>query len=307
MKSFILSRLLLGLLTLAVVTVIVFVLVRLSGDPVALLIPPGTPVTPEFLRQFRSSLGLDQPLVVQLYRFAGGALKGDFGVSIRRGRPAMAMVLERVPASAQLAVVALALALTAGLIVGSVTALFRGRPVDRLGTTVALFGQSVPNFWFGLMLILVFGVALGWFPPSGRMAWNSVVLPALTLATYPLAQITLLVRAGLLEALGQDYILVARSKGVSEPGILLRHALKNVAIPVVTLVGLHIRYLLAGAIVVETVFAWPGLGLLTIQAVDSRDFPVLQAVVFFLAVVVIVSNLAVDLLYAYMDPRIRLG
>lgn len=307
MKAFLINRMLLGLLTLAVVTTIVFVLVRLSGDPASLLLPAGAPVTEEFLKEFRKSLGLDKPLIVQFLRFATSALTGDFGVSFRRGRPAMEMVLERVPASAELAVVALAIAFLVGLVVGSLTAMFRGGSIDRFGTTLALFGQSFPNFWLGLMFILLFGVILRWFPPSGRLTWNSVILPGLTLAAYPLAQITLLVRAGLIEVMSQDYIVVARSKGLSETKILTRHALKNVAIMIITLLGLQARYLLAGSIIVETVFAWPGLGLLTMQAVDSRDFPVLQAVVFFLAVVVIVTNLIVDLLYAYVDPRIRLG
>jgi peptide/nickel transport system permease protein len=306
-KAFVLNRVLLGFLALIILMAIVFVLVRLAGDPVSLLLPLGAPVTEEFLRTFRASLGLDAPIPVQFGRFARDALMGNFGTSIRRGRPAMEMVLERIPASAELATVAMLLAVIVGVILGSLTALYQGRLLDRLGTTFALFGQSFPNFWLGLMLILVFGVLLQWFPPSGRLTWNGVVLPALTLAAYPIAQITLLMRSGLIEVMSQDYILVARSKGLSETRILARHALKNVAIPIITLLGLQARYLLAGSIIVETVFAWPGLGLLTIQAVDSRDFPVLQAVVFFLGVVVIMTNLVVDFLYAYVDPRIRLA
>jgi peptide/nickel transport system permease protein len=306
-KAFVVGRLLFGLLALTVLTVIVFVLVRLAGDPVSLLLPPGAPVTEEFLQRFRQSLGLDASITVQFLRFAQAAVVGDFGTSIRRGRPAIEMVLERIPASAELALVALTLAFVVGLTLGSLTAFYRGHLLDRVGTTLALFGQSFPNFWLGLMLILLFGVVLQWFPPSGRLTWNSVVLPALTLGAYPVAQITLQVRAGLIEALNQDYVRVARSKGLSETSVLTRHALRNVAIPVITLLGLQARYLLAGSIIVETVFAWPGLGLLTIQAVDSRDFPVLQAVVFLLGVIIILTNLAVDVLYAYVDPRIRLA
>jgi peptide/nickel transport system permease protein len=307
MTSFLVGRLLLGLLTLLLVTAIVFVLVRLSGDPASLLIPPGTQATEGYLRTFRASLGLDQPIPVQFLKFASNAVRGDFGLSMRRGRPSMEMVMERVPASAQLAFAALLIAASVGLITGCLTAMFQGKALDRAGVSLALLGQSFPNFWLGLMFILIFGVALRWFPPSGRMAWNSIVLPAWTLATYPMAQTTLLVRAGLIEAMRQDYVLVARSKGASEAHVILRHALRNVAIPVVTMLGLQLRYLLAGSIIVETVFAWPGLGMLTIQAVDSRDFPVLQAVVFFLASVVVASNLAVDVMYACIDPRIRVG
>jgi peptide/nickel transport system permease protein len=296
-----------GIFALIVVTIVVFAMLRMAGDPVILLLPPDAPSSEEFITQYRESLGLNDPLLVQYARFAKNAIIGDFGTSIRRGRPAMSMVLERFPATLELTIAALISALIFGILIGSVAAFVKGTWIDQLSTIVILFGQSFPNFWLGLMLILVFAVKLGLVPPSGRLQFNSFILPTVTLAAYPLAQIALLVRVGMIDILSRDFIMVARSKGLTESQVLSRHALKNVAIPVVTMMGLQARYLIAGSIIVETVFAWPGLGMLTIQAVDTRDFPVLQATVFFIAILVILINLFVDVLYAYLDPRVKYG
>jgi ABC-type dipeptide/oligopeptide/nickel transport system permease component len=291
-----------ALVTLGVVT-LAFVALRLSGDPAATMLPGDASV--DELRHLRHTLGLDQPLHVQYVAFLGGAVRGDFGESFRHQQPAFGLVLERLPATLELAFAALLLAVVVALPLGIVAALYRGRAVDMLAMGFAVVGQATPYFWMGIMLILVVSVELGWLPTSGRGGWPHLILPAVTLGTHFAASLARLTRTSMLEVLGQNFVTTARAKGLGEPRVVLAHALKNAAVPVVTLIGLQFGTLLGGAVVTETIFAWPGVGRLAVQSIFVRDYPVVQAGVLVLALVFVAINLAVDLLYGTLDPRIR--
>ncbi len=238
-------------------------------------------------------------------QFLGGALTGDFGVSFRHQQPALPLVLERLPATLELALAALLLSVAVALPLGIVAALHRGRLGDVLAMAFAVVGQATPYFWMGIMLILVVSVELGWLPTSGRGTWQHLILPAVTLATHFAAALARLTRTAMLEVLGQNYVTTARAKGLPERAVILAHALKNAAVPVVTLIGLQFGTLLGGAVVTETVFAWPGVGRLAVQSIFVRDYPVVQAGVLVLALAFVLVNLLVDLLYGLLDPRIR--
>jgi peptide/nickel transport system permease protein len=287
-KSYLLRRLWQSLLVLFGVSVVVFLILHLTGDPAALLLPPDA--TAEDIAKFRTAMGFDDPVAVQYLRFLKGAVRGDFGESLRHGEPAMALVLERLPATFQLA--------GAGL-------LRRNTAVDYVSTVVALLGQAMPTFWLGIMLILVFSVRLNWLPSSGRGGLEHLILPAITLGLFTTARITRLTRSGMLEVLGQDYIRTARAKGVGEPPVVWKHALKNASIPIVTIVGIELGTLLGGSVITETIFAWPGVGRLSVQAIFNRDYPVVQSAVFLLASTFVIVNFLVDVVYTYLDPRIR--
>jgi ABC-type dipeptide/oligopeptide/nickel transport system permease component len=291
-----------ALVTLGVVT-LAFVALRLSGDPAATMLPGDASV--DELRHLRRTLGLDQPLHVQYLAFLGGAVRGDFGESFRHQQPAFGLVLERLPATLELAFAALLLAVVVALPLGIVAALYRGRAADMLAMGFAVVGQATPYFWMGIMLILVVSVELGWLPTSGRGGWPHLILPAVTLGTHFAASLARLTRTSMLEVLGQNFVTTARAKGLGEPRVVLAHALKNAAVPVVTLIGLQFGTLLGGAVVTETIFAWPGVGRLAVQSIFVRDYPVVQAGVLVLALVFVAINLAVDLLYGTLDPRIR--
>jgi peptide/nickel transport system permease protein len=287
----------LGVVTLA------FVALRASGDPAATMLPGDASV--DELIALRHTLGLDQPLHVQYVRFLADVVAGDFGTSFRHQQPALPLVLERLPATLELALTALVLAVVVALPLGIVAALHRGRLADLLAMGFAVIGQATPYFWMGIMLILVVSVELGWLPTSGRGSWRHLILPAVTLGTHFAAGLARLTRTSMLEVLGQNYVTTARAKGLSEPVVILTHALKNAAVPVVTLIGLQFGTLLGGAVVTETIFAWPGVGRLAVQSIFVRDYPVVQAGVFVLALSFVAINLLVDLLYGYLDPRIR--
>jgi len=291
-----------ALVTLGVVT-LAFVALRLSGDPAATMLPGDASV--DELRDLRHALGLDRPLHVQYVSFLGGAVRGDFGDSFRHQQPAFGLVLERLPATLELAFAALLLAVAVALPLGIVAAIYRGRAVDMLAMGFAVVGQATPYFWMGIMLILVVSVELGWLPTSGRGGWPHLILPAVTLGTHFAASLARLTRTSMLEVLGQNFVTTARAKGLGEPRVVLAHALKNAAVPVVTLIGLQFGTLLGGAVVTETIFAWPGVGRLAVQSIFVRDYPVVQAGVLVLALVFVAINLAVDLLYGTLDPRIR--
>jgi peptide/nickel transport system permease protein len=291
-----------ALVTLGVVT-LVFVALRLSGDPAATMLPGDASV--DELRHLRRTLGLDQPLHVQYVAFLGSAVRGDFGESFRHQQPAFGLVLERLPATLELAFAALLLAVVVALPLGIVAALYRGRAADVLAMGFAVVGQATPYFWMGIMLILVVSVELAWLPTSGRGSWSHLILPAVTLGTHFAASLARLTRTSMLEVLGQNFVTTARAKGLGEPRVVLAHALKNAAVPVVTLIGLQFGMLLGGAVVTETIFAWPGVGRLAVQSIFVRDYPVVQAGVLVLALVFVAINLAVDLLYGTLDPRIR--
>lgn len=285
------------------VSIVVFILVHLSGDPVRLLLPPEA--SEAEVQRLRHEYGFDQPVYVQYAQFIARAVKGDFGISLRHGQPAMELVVERLPASVQLAVVALFFALVIAIPAGIIAALKRNTVIDGISMSVALLGQSLPVFWLGIMLIIVFSVQLQLLPPGGRGGLESLILPGITLGAYSAALISRLTRSSMVEVLVQDYIRTARAKGLASYSILIRHALKNAAIPIVTVIGMQIRILLGGAVITETVFSYPGMGRLAIQAIANRDFPVVQAFVVVVAIVVVGMNLLVDLVYLYLDPRIR--
>jgi ABC-type dipeptide/oligopeptide/nickel transport system permease component len=260
----------------------------------------------EDVERFRQQMGFNDPVVVQYLRFLRGALQGNFGESLRHGEPAMALVLERLPATFELAGAGLLIAVSLAIPAGILSAVRRNSPIDYVSTVVALLGQAMPTFWLGIMLILVFSVQLGWLPSSGRGDVEHLILPAVTLGLFTTARITRLTRSGMLEVLGQDYIRTARAKGVGEPPVVWKHALRNASIPIVTIVGIELGTLLGGSVITETIFAWPGVGRLSVQAIFNRDYPVVQAAVFILATTFVVVNFLVDVTYTYLDPRIRL-
>ncbi len=307
MSGFLVRRLLHGIFVIWGVVTAVFFLVRLTGDPVVFLVDQSA--TREEIEHARRLLGLDRPMHEQYLAFLLAVPRGDFGTSIREKRPAMGLVLERFwPATVELALAAAVLSTLLAVPLGVVAATHKDGAADHVSRIASLLLQSMPGFWLGLLLILLFAVELhGLLPAYGAGTWRHLILPAIALAAAPLAQNARLVRAGMLEVLQQDYVRTARAKGVREYGVLYRHALKNAAIPFITVAGLSLGFMLSGTIIIETVFAWPGLGRLIVQAVPGRDFPVIQAGVFVFALIFVVLNLAVDLLYAVVDPRVRLS
>ncbi|MGH7331699.1 MAG: ABC transporter permease [Candidatus Rokuibacteriota bacterium] len=299
------SRLFRALIALWLVSTVVFVVMRLSGDPVPLLLPPDAPRSEIF--RVRSELGLDRPLAVQYAVFLGNLARGDFGRSIKFRMPAAQVVLERIPATLELGLTAFAIAVVAAVPIGLLSAMRRNSLVDHVAMGIALIGQSAPTFFIGILFILLLSVQAGLFPTSGRGDWRHLVLPALTLALFAMASVARLTRSAVLEVLRADYIRTARSKGLSELFVVAKHTLKNAAIPIVTITGLQFGALLAGAVITETVFAWPGIGRLAIQSIYNRDYPVVQCAVFASAVMFIVLNLLIDMIYGVLDPRVRAG
>jgi ABC-type dipeptide/oligopeptide/nickel transport system permease component len=267
------------------------------------MLPPDA--TAEQIVRFRQEWGFDQPIIVQYGNFLWRALQGDMGTSLRHGTPALPLIAERLPATFQLTVTAMVAAIVLAIPLGVLSATHRGSAVDLVTMTLALVGQAVPNFWLSIMAILLFAVTLGWLPTSGRGTWLHVVMPAGVLAIGLMALLARLARSTMLEVLSEDYVRTARAKGLREWAVLSRHALRNALIPLVTVIGLQFGFILGGAVVVETVFTWPGVGLFTIQAITNRDYPVVQAAVLILSSAVVLINLLVDLLYGLLDPRIR--
>jgi ABC-type dipeptide/oligopeptide/nickel transport system permease component len=300
---FVVTRLARALVAVWLVSTVVFVVMRLSGDPVPLLLPPDAPRS-EYAR-VRKELGIDRPLPVQYGVFLGNVLRADFGRSLHFREPATRVVVGYLPATAELGLTAFALALLVAIPIGVVSAVRRNSLLDQAAMAVALVGQSAPTFFVGILLILVLSLKLGWLPTSGRGDWTQLVLPALTLGAFAMASIARLTRSALLEVLRADYVRTARAKGLRERIVVTKHALRNAAIPIVTITGLQFGTLLGGAVVTETVFAWPGIGRLAIQAIYNRDYPVVQCVVFLSALLFIVINLTVELIYGVLDPRIR--
>jgi peptide/nickel transport system permease protein len=304
MRTYLTRRLLQSLLVLFGVSFVVFFILHLTGDPALVLLPPDASV--EDVQRFREAMGFNDPFFVQYGRFLSGALRGDFGQSVRHGEPAFDLVVERMPATFELAGSALVVALVLAIPAGIISAVRRNTMLDYVSTIVALLGQSMPTFWLGIMLILVCSVQLNLLPSSGRGGLEHLILPAITLGLFTTARITRLTRSGMLEVLNQDYIRTARAKGVSDPPVIWKHALKNAAIPIVTIVGIELGTLLGGSVITETIFAWPGVGRLSVQAIYNRDYPVVQAAVFLLSTTFVLVNLVVDMLYTYLDPRVRL-
>ncbi|PZX29338.1 putative peptide transporter permease subunit: membrane component of ABC superfamily [Cupriavidus phytorum] len=297
------KRLLHGLISILGASVIIFLISRLSGDPLALLLPADAP--PEVIEQTRQHLGLDQPLVAQYLVFLRNAVTGDFGNSYRWQEPALGLILERLPATVELALAALAFSIAMAVPFGVLSAVYRGSWFDRFAKVFAMAGQAMPNFWVGLLLILLFAVQLNWLPAFGRESWNSLVLPAIALGWYPVAAQTRVVRSAMLDVLDSDYIRMGRAMGLPERVLIWKYALRNAAIPLVTILGVYFAAMLGGAFVVEVIFAWPGVGRTVVEAVFARDFPVVQAGVMLTSVLFVLSNLLVDLSYGLIDPRIR--
>jgi len=268
-----------------------------------MLLPEGAPQSA--IDELNRQLGLREPLHIQYAIFLRSVFHGDFGQSFQYRAPALRVVVERLPATAQLTLAAMTLTVFAGVSIGIVAAVRRGTRYDYAGTALAVLGQSLPNFWLGIMLILLFGVALRWLPTSGFEGWRHLILPSVTLAAFPTALVARLTRSSMLEILNRDFVRTGRAKGLGEGNVVLRHAFRNAAIPVLTVIGLQIGTLLGGAVITESVFAWPGMGKLIVDAIFFRDFPVVQTVLIFSAGVFIGINLVVDLLYTLIDPRIR--
>jgi peptide/nickel transport system permease protein len=283
---------------------VVFVLLQVAGDPVVIMLS-GSGATEQQLQDLRRELGLDAPAPVRYLRFIAGLVRGDLGNSLRSNRPALPLVLERMPATLLLTTSALAFSLLCAVPVGIVAATRPRGFIDTAGRIVAVIGQATPVFWLGIMMVLVFAVVLRWLPPGGYGTWQHLVLPTVALGLLPMARISRLLRSSLLDVIGQDYVRTAWAKGLSSRRVVAVHALRNAALPVVTVIGLMVGSLLGGAVVTETIFAWPGVGLLAVQAIYNRDTSVVQAAVVMVAVAFILINLAVDLLYAWLDPRIR--
>jgi len=303
-KLYIFKRLFHSVFVLVGISVVVFAILHLTGDPAALMMPMDA--TPEQVAQFRKEMGFTDPLPLQYWRFFKGALRGDFGNSFRHSQPALGLVLERMPATIQLTFAALFIALMIAIPTGIVSAIRRNSILDQIGMTGALLGQSMPVFWLGIMLILVFSVTLQWFPSSGRGGIPHLILPAFTLGMFSMARTARVMRSSMLEVLGKEFMTTARAKGLAPQIVILKHALKNAAIPVVTIIGMELGTLLGGAVITETIFAWPGVGRLAIQAIYNRDYPVVQASVFILASVFVLINLLVDIIYTYLDPQVKL-
>jgi ABC-type dipeptide/oligopeptide/nickel transport system permease component len=290
------------LVVLGAVTVI-FLILRLSGDPVALMLPFDAP--DEMIEQFRQAYGLTDPVYVQYFRFLQRIVSGDFGTSIRYQQPALKLVLERLPATLELALVSVVLALALSVPVGVLAAVKRGSLYDNICMVASLLGQSVPTFWLGVMAVIVFAVQLKVLPTSGRSSWQHLILPSFSLAAYSMARFVRVIRSSMLDVLGEDYIRTARSKGLREGVVIYRHAVRNAWIPVVAMIGYMFAALVGGSVIIETIFAWPGVGRLMVQAVNTRDYPVAQTAVLVIALLVTAVNFLTEISYAYLDPRIR--
>lgn len=303
MKQYIVKRLLSGIIVLFGLSVFTFLLIHLiPGDPVRIML--GQRATVEQIESLRGELGLNKPLVVQYLDYASGVLKGDLGTSLKTGRPVSTEIADRFPATAKMAVASLVVAVVIGIGLGVLAAKYKDTPIDGAIMTFSTFGMSIPGFWLGLLVILVFSVHLGWFPIAGGTGLKDMVLPALTLGTLMATALSRLTRAGMVEVLSNDYIRTARAKGMNERIVLLRHAFRNVMIPIVAVIGLELAGLLGGAVIVEQVFGWPGVGTLAIQAISSRDFPMIQGTTLFIGAVYVLVVILIDVLYAILDPRI---
>jgi peptide/nickel transport system permease protein len=292
--------------TLAVVlgvSVLSFGMMFLTGDPT--MVMAGENWTQQQIEQFRHQMGFDRPWFVQYGAFLAHALRADFGVSIRQQQPVFQLIAQRIPATLELAGSAMAITIAVGIPLGMQAAMHRNTALDRGAMGFALLGQSMPVFWLGLLLVLVFSVWLGWFPVAGRGGLAHLVLPGLTLGLFSLAYTARITRSAMLDVLFTDYLRTARSKGLEERRVLVRHAFRNALVPIMTVLGLQFGGLLGGAVITETIFAWPGVGRLVLQAIQGKDLPLVQAAVFLLAVMFVTLNLCVDLLYVWVDPRVR--
>jgi len=304
MSRFLVRRVLLTLPVLLGVATLVFSLIHLvPGDPVQAML--GESASQDDAAQLRSRLGLDRPIYVQYANFMRNTVVGDLGISLRTNQPVSRVITERMPATFELAGAAMIVALVMAIPLGVIAAVRAGTPIDHAATTLALVGLSMPTFWLGPLLAIVFSVMLGWFPVSGRATLANLVLPAITLGAPLGAVLARMTRASVLEELRELYVLAARARGVSRARAILRHALRNSLIPIVTVLGLQLGSVLTGAVITETIFAWPGVGRLLIQSISARDYPAVQGCVLLIALTYVSTNLLVDVAYGFLDPRIR--
>lgn len=306
MLAYVIRRLLHTILVVFAISLLIFFSIRLTGDPVSVMFQAGEP-TKAAIEEVRSNLGLDKPLYVQYGIFLQGLLTFDFGESFRSGMPVMDLIMERVGATLALAIGGIVVAMLIAFPVGILSAVKRGSGVDFFGRIFSLIGISFPNFWLGIMLILIFAVTLKWLPSSGFEGFSSLILPSITLGLILSGILARLVRSSMLEVLNQQYVSTARSKGISDWSVIIKHAFRNALLPTITFLGIQFGSLLGGTVIVEQIFSWPGIGRLIIDAINQRDYPVIQGGVIFLAVIMVVVNLIVDLSYSLIDPRIKTG
>ncbi len=308
MLRYIIRRLLEAVIVVFGVTIAAFGISFLSGDPTYILIGETKGLTQEDIQAFRHRMGFDRPVVVQYFDWLNKAIHGDWGTSYKYKDSNWTLIVERFPATLQLSVTALIVQLIVSIPLGIFAALHRGKFWDTVSTVIALIGQSMPSFWVAMMLMLIFAIKLKWFPVSGHSnGIKSMVLPVVTLSFYGIARNTRVIRSSMLEVLGQDYIRTARAKGSSEKRVISKHALRNVLIPFITIVGMDLGSLLSGAVVTETIFAWPGMGTLTVNAINGKDLNLIQACVTLFALSFVFANLLVDFAYSFCDPRVRLA
>lgn len=304
MWKYIVSRLIQAAVTLLGISVLVFALARLGGDPTDLLVPPEA--SAEDRERLRERYGLNDPVPVQYWVFISGAVTGDFGDSLRFGEPALDVFLDRFPNTLQLAAAAALIAATGGLAIGVLGAVKFGSLADRIATFVALLGQSIPAFWVGIMMIVIFSVELGWLPTSGKAGPDTYIMPSIALAWFSMAALVRMTRSSMLDVMDSEYVRLARLKGLPERTVIWKHAFRNALLPILTLFSLQLIFFISGSVIIENIFSWPGIGQLTIQAILARDYPVVQTIVFMSGALLVLLNLVVDLLYAVIDPRIRL-
>ncbi|HVA38336.1 MAG TPA: ABC transporter permease [Candidatus Dormibacteraeota bacterium] len=305
MAAYLVRRFFGALVVLGGVAVAVFLILHLTGDPALVMLPPDA--SRQDIINFRHEYGFDKPVLVQFAVFAAHAVRGDFGTSIRHGDPAMSLALQRLPATAELAFAALVLAVVVAIPAGIIAAQKRESPLDYLVRLLALIGQAAPVYWLGIMLILVFGVGLQWFPIGGRGGWDHLVLPTFTLGAFTAAKLMRITRSGMLDVSRLDYVRTAWAKGLAPLAVTLKHTLRNAVLPIVTVIGLELGNLLSGAVITETIFSWPGIGRLAVQAIYDRDYPVVEAIVVLTAAIFVGINLLVDITYAALDPRVTYG
>lgn len=305
MFAYLVKRVLYAALTVLGVVTIVFILQRTTGDPIAVLLPADVPLDEH--AKLRTALGLDQPLHIQYGKFLLGMSRGDLGYSYRQGAPALSLVLERVPSTLKLALAGMAVAIAIGLPAGVLAAVRRGTFIDRLVMSSALIGQAMPVYWTGILLILLFSVRLRWLPAIGYGGLKSLIMPAIAVGSYSAARIARMTRSSMLDVLRMDYVRTARSKGLNNRAVIVGHALRNALIPIVTVLGMEFGSLMGGSVIVESVFAWPGVGRLAVNAIMGRDYPVVQAVVIVVSAIFVLINLGVDLTYGILDPRISVA
>ncbi len=305
MQRYLVSSLIQAFTVLVAVLILVFFMVRITGDPAALMM--SKEATPDQIEAFRHEMGFDRPLVVQFVDYLSKVARGDFGNSLHYRVPALPLILERLPATLELAFVALLMAVVVAVPLGLIGGSSPGSKWDFVARAVGLFGQATPSYWLALMLIVVFAVQLGWFPTFGRDKPQSVILPAFALSISTMGSLVRLTRSAVLEVRNEDYVRTAYSKGLSAQRVYVKHVLQNVAIPLVSVIGIQFGFMLGGSIYIETIFAWPGMGRVVAESVSNRDFPLVQAVAFFTSIVIVILSLVTDLAYGWIDPRIRYG